>query len=362
MREALPATSDNVGYRVAWVDYAKGWSIVLVVTMHSALGVGLAVGEQGWLHETVAFAKLFRMPDFFLVAGLFAGRAIDRPWRNFLDRKVVHFAYFYALWLCIALVAKFDALDLCTPGAWVKAYLFGFVQPFSSMWFIQLLPILFVAARLAKRFPLPLVLCAAVLAHIAAAAFPEGGQYAMASQMTGWVTLDSFLLFFVYFYCGYRFSGPMLAFARWLRSRPAIAVAGLVTWAVIEEHAVKLGVTEMPGLTLAFGLAGGLAVIAASVLLDRAQVMSWLAHCGRNPLAIYLSFFVPMAATRMLILKTGLVSNVGAMSLIVASAAIALPLAVSALARGTILEFLYVRPSWARTEWTACSGALAHAA
>ena len=92
--------------RIAWIDYAKGWSIVLVVTMHSALGVGLAVGEQGWLHEVVAFAKPFRMPDFFLVAGLFAGRAIEGPWRAFTDRKVLHFVYFYALWLFIALAVK----------------------------------------------------------------------------------------------------------------------------------------------------------------------------------------------------------------------------------------------------------------
>ena len=62
--------------RVAWVDYAKGWSIVLVVVMHSALGVGFAVGENSCLHAVVAFAKPFRMPDFFLVAGLFAGRSM----------------------------------------------------------------------------------------------------------------------------------------------------------------------------------------------------------------------------------------------------------------------------------------------
>ena len=84
--------------RVGWVDYAKGWCIVLVVMMHSALGVGLAVGETGWLHALVAYAKPFRMPDFFMVAGLFLGRAIDLPWRTYLDRKAVHFLYFYALW------------------------------------------------------------------------------------------------------------------------------------------------------------------------------------------------------------------------------------------------------------------------
>ena len=80
--------------RVAWVDYAKGWCIVLVVMMHSALGVGLSVGETGWLHALVAFAKPFRMPDFFMVAGLFLGHAIKLPWRTFVDRKALHFFYF----------------------------------------------------------------------------------------------------------------------------------------------------------------------------------------------------------------------------------------------------------------------------
>ena len=45
----------------------------------------------------VAFAKPFRMPDFFLISGLFLTRAIDRDWHDYLDRKVWHFAYFYVL-------------------------------------------------------------------------------------------------------------------------------------------------------------------------------------------------------------------------------------------------------------------------
>jgi uncharacterized membrane protein YcfT len=31
--------------RVEWVDYSKGWCIILVVMMHSSIGVGLAIGE-----------------------------------------------------------------------------------------------------------------------------------------------------------------------------------------------------------------------------------------------------------------------------------------------------------------------------
>src|SRR5947209_7161310 len=67
--------------RIDWVDYAKGICIVMVVMMHSVLGVEAAAGEAGFMHALVAFAKPFRMPDFFLISGLFLSVVIDRDWR-----------------------------------------------------------------------------------------------------------------------------------------------------------------------------------------------------------------------------------------------------------------------------------------
>ena len=52
--------------RVDWVDTAKGFCIVMVVMMHSTLGVEAAAGREGWMHALVEFARPFRMPDFFL--------------------------------------------------------------------------------------------------------------------------------------------------------------------------------------------------------------------------------------------------------------------------------------------------------
>ncbi len=338
------------GDRVAWVDYAKGWSIILVVVMHSALGVGFAVGENGWLHEVVAFAKPFRMPDFFLVAGLFAGRSMAGPWRTFLDRKIVHFVYFYALWLLIPLVVKSGELGLSTPVAFAAAYLCGFIEPFSSMWFIQLLPILYLATRFVRRLPAPMVLLAAVVAHLAAASAPDGGIYAMGSKLTGWTSLDSFLLFFVYFYVGHHFAGAIFAFAQTIGERPVLLLAGLAAWGIAEAFSVDWGWPEWPGATLVFGLSGALAVIACAVLLDRIGAMRWLAYCGRHSLVIYLSFFLPMAASRVALIKLGWIADVGAMSLVVAAAAVSGPLLIDRLTRGGPLAFLYVRPAWARVE------------
>ena len=71
--------------RIDWVDYAKGICIVMVVMMHSVLGVEKAAGDTGFMHAFVMFAQPFRMPDFFLISGLFLSRG-DRPRLAHLSR------------------------------------------------------------------------------------------------------------------------------------------------------------------------------------------------------------------------------------------------------------------------------------
>ena len=334
--------------RVLWVDYGKGWCIVLVVMMHSTLGVGLSIGETGWLHEIVAFAKPFRMPDFFVISGLFLGRIIDQPWRVFLDKRVVHFVYFYALWFLASLVLKSGELGLHDPGSFLGAYLWGFVEPFSSLWFIQILPFFFVAMRLCKRLPIPVILIAGTALHVLAAFYPDGGIYSLSSNMTGFTTLDSFALFFVYFATGHIFRDRIFAFAKAAGAHPRAAVLGLALWAVFEEISVQVGLPQIPGMTLIYGFAGATAVITLATLLARADSIPWLAYCGRHSLVVYLSFFIPMAASRVFLLKMGWIDDVGLLSLIVTIVAVAGPLLLDAAVRNTPFSFLYDRPAWAR--------------
>ncbi len=104
-----PVSPSPAAGRLDWVDYAKGICIIMVVMMHSTLGVEAAAGREGFMHAVVEFAKPFRMPDFFLISGLFLARVIDRDWRTYIDRKVVHFAYFYVLWVTIQFAIKAPA-------------------------------------------------------------------------------------------------------------------------------------------------------------------------------------------------------------------------------------------------------------
>ena len=70
-----------------------------------------------------------------------------------------------------------------------------------------------------------------------------------------------------------------------------------------------------------------------------------LRFCGKNSIVIYLAFFLPMAATRALLLKTGVIGDIGVVSLIVTAAGVLGALAIWWATRGTRLDFLFVRPA-----------------
>ena len=319
--------------RIDWVDYAKGICIVMVVMMHSVLGVEKAADQTGFMHLFVMFAKPFRMPDFFLISGLFLAVVIDRDWRTYLDRKVVHFAYFYVLWVTIQF--GFKAPSFAAETGWAHVglmYLESFIEPFGTLWFIYLLPVFFVVAKATRKMP-PLAIwtLAALLemAHIA----------------TGWTVIDEFCARFVYFYSGYWFAGYVFALSDRARARPAWSVAGLAAWALINASLVVSGFSEWPLISLMLGLSGAGAIVTMGTLLARAQRLNFLRFCGEHSIVIYLAFFLPMAATRTLLLRTAPVHDIGTISLVVTIVGVvgALALWRTALLAGA--NFLFDRPA-----------------
>jgi uncharacterized membrane protein YcfT len=318
--------------RVDWVDYAKGICIIMVVMMHSVLGVELAAGETGFMHLFVTFAKPFRMPDFFLISGLFLPLVIDRGWRTYLDRKVVHFAYFYVLWVTIQF--GFKAPGFAAESSWAHAgylYLESFIEPFGTLWFIYLLPIFFVVTKATRRLP-PLLIW----------------SFAAALEMihfsTGWTAIDEFGARFVYFYTGYLFADSVFALSNRARTQSGLALATLVIWAIANEGLVKAGISEWPVISLLLGLAGACAVVTVATLLARAKWLDFIRFCGEHSIVIYLAFFLPMAATRTLLLRTGMIHDVGVVALTVTLVALVGALAIWQAAIKFGANFLFERP------------------
>jgi uncharacterized membrane protein YcfT len=326
--------------RVDWVDYAKGFCIIMVVMMHSTLGVEAQAGREGFMHYFVEFAKPFRMPDFFLISGLFLSRVIDRDWRTYLDRKVVHFAYFYLLWTAIqfAVKAPHFAAEMGWQGV-LKEYALSFIDPFGILWFIYLLAVFAALTKALRSVPPVLVWLIAAALEIARAALQTG------DIVTGWTLIDEFAARFVYFYTGYLFARHVFALAAFVQARPAIAMLGLAAWGLLDGYAVFAGYAQLPVVSLGLGLFGACAVVSVAALLAKVSLFDPLRFCGRNSIVIYLAFFLPMAATRTLLLRTDIIHDIGVVSLIVTVAGVFGALAIWWAARGTRFDFLFVRPA-----------------
>ena len=319
--------------RVDWVDYAKGICIVMVVMMHSVLGVELAAGQTGFMHVLVAFAKPFRMPDFFLISGLFLSVVIDRDWRTYLDRKVVHFAYFYLLWVTIQF--GFKAPSFAAEQGWAHVgllYLESLIEPFGTLWFIYLLPVFFVVTKATRKMP-PLLIWT-VLALLEAAHIE-----------TGWTVIDEFGARFVYFYSGYLCADYVFALSDRARARPSLALIGLALWALVNGSLVYFGFSEWPLVSLLLGLSGACAIVVMGTLLARAHRLDFLRFCGEHSIVIYLAFFLPMAAARTLLLRAGPIHDIGTISLVVTVVGVLGALAIWRAALAVGANFLFERPA-----------------
>jgi uncharacterized membrane protein YcfT len=325
-------TANGTSDRVDWVDTAKGICIVMVVMMHSVLGVEAAAGQTGFMHAVVMFARPFRMPDFFLISGLFLPLVIDRDWRIYLDRKVVHFAYFYVLWVTIQF--GFKAPAFAADRGWSHVgveYLESFIEPFGTLWFIYLLPIFFVVIKLTRNV-------SPILVWILAAALE------MTHVATSWTVIDEFAARFVYIYSGYLFADTIFALSDRARAHPELALAGLALWAVVNGGLVTLGASELPIVSLMLGLAGAFAIITTGTLLARMHWLNFLRFCGEHSIVIYLAFFLPMASTRTLLLKTAIIPDIGVISVIVTVVGIAGALLIWRAALAVQANFLFERP------------------
>ena len=319
--------------RLAWVDVAKGICIILVVLMHATLGVEKATGEALSLNAFVEWARPFRMPDFFLISGLFLAARIDRPWRSYLDTKVVHFAYFYVLWLTIQFALKAPGMiNDHGAAATLEDYVTSFFVPFGTLWFIYLLAVFFVVSKLLRPLHHWLVLGGAALLHMA----PHSGVF----------IVDEFTSRFVFFYSGYALASVVFAFADRVRIVPTLlVVAGLAVWAVLNTAGVATGLAFATGADLVFSYVGIAAVVACSVLVTTSWLGRVLAYCGENSIAVYLAFTVFMGPARIVLLKITGGDHATAIALASTFAGIAGALVLAWAVKGTWAGFLFTRPA-----------------
>jgi uncharacterized membrane protein YcfT len=328
--------------RNAWVDAAKGLCIILVVLFHSTLGVEKDLGLTTWMNTVIEWARPFRMPDFFMISGLFLSARIARPWAQYLDAKVWHFAYFYVLWFHIHFGLRLKALigDVGVDGA-LRQYLEAYIDPFGSLWFIYLLAVFCIVAKLVQGAPKHVVTAVALSAHVLV-------------PHTDVFLVDEFFSRFVFFFIGYAYAPLILGYADQLKRLPVQALIGILgIWALFNTLGLVTGLAAMPVIELLFAGLGIAAVIMFSVVITRGRqgtqegtmLGDALIYCGRNSIVIYLAFTIFMAITRTILVKLNLGLDGGLMALMSATAGLFGALILHAMVRNTPLKFLFVRPA-----------------
>lgn len=317
---------------IDWIDCAKGFTIVLVVMLYANEWAQGALDAHGWIDHVVAFAAPFRMPDFFLISGLLLSLSIQRDWRTYLDRKVLHFAYFYLLWL--AILVAFEAPRTVAQHDWAEVpamYFEAFVRPYSMLWFIYLLPVFFVVTKLVRHAPPPVVWALAAALQI--------------SQVeTGVKVLDKFIPYYIFFYSGYVLAPYVFRLARAASGKPAFAMSALALWALLNWHAVVWRYADAPGISLLLGLLGAGAIIVTAALLNGGRAGLPLTYCGRNSIVVYLGFYIPLVVAGKIALAAGWIGYPALLALITTAAGIGGALILHRLVRKTPLAFLFERP------------------
>jgi uncharacterized membrane protein YcfT len=156
--------------------------------------------------------------------------------------------------------------------------------------------------------------------------------------------IDEFCARLVYIYSGYLFANYVFTLSDRARAHPVLALGGLASWAIVNGVLVALGYSEWPVISLMLGLAGACAIITVGTLLERMHWLNFLRFCGEHSIVIYLAFFLPMAFTRTLLLKTGIVPDIGFISLIVTAVGVAGALLIWRMALWARATFLFERP------------------
>ncbi|WP_181706958.1 acyltransferase family protein [Chthonobacter rhizosphaerae] len=265
--------------RIAWLDIAKGGSILLVVFLHASIkaedaGIG---NSHIWMINTI-FGPI-RMPVFFAVSGYLVRSLIRKEWRVVLTKRVWLLIYLFVLWTILHAIYRQGILYGQPPSVVIGTFLNSLITPSSEIWFIHALAIYTVATKGLYKLPRHALLGAALVMTFL--------------SFSGLIQVDEhshkgLLQYYAFFLIGCLFGE--IAVER-------ITSLGVLTLAALAVLYVTLfyGKMELTGLAL------GMAELAMCItgLLVGCRMAEWisrvprlpdpLTYLGHNTLAIYLA-------------------------------------------------------------------------
>ncbi|MBO9447286.1 acyltransferase family protein [Ruegeria sp. R14_0] len=321
--------------RLDWVDAVKGLTIILVVLHHAVAGFRFDPNLPVWVADLTRALDPVRMPLFFLVAGLFAKKALDGPADAFIRGKVVYFLYFYVLWSLIIFLFRFSLNPITNSVTyWWEIFLILW-DPLPTIWFLYALMLSFVILRLLRSVPPVYIVGVAAIIQ---------AQFLLGVWPEGVVIADKLAKLFVYFVIGVYAS-------EWIRSRastarPLVVALCAAGFGVLAVLAASWDLQKIPIVFFSLSALSAAAIIGAIVLVSNAGRAHWLVVVGSYSLYIYLTHFLPVAGTRIILTKIVGVTEPLLVIPICVIVAVVFGIAFCRILTGTRFEWLIRLPKW----------------
>lgn len=274
------------------LDVARGIAIVLIVVGHIIRGLsaaGLVDPWAPWYEEADTAIYLVHLAVFFLISGLFVGRAVTRDGSApYLRGRLVLLGWLFVVWTLLQGTVKVATGSLANTPVTLGSIATEFWHPNSQLWFLPSLATMTVIAVLLKPWGSRTrgLISVALTAVLSVAVWGISGRWSFTMGM-------GLLVFFV---GGAALGAPRLG--GWLRSAAALplglfaaTVFATVVW-TSDPTPPSTMFWPRTTTTIALGAlaatAGTFALLALSRPLAQSPVARPVAYLGRRSLEIFL--------------------------------------------------------------------------
>ncbi|GAA1732233.1 acyltransferase [Isoptericola hypogeus] len=318
--------------RLPWIDAGRGIAICLVVLYHAARWLD----ASGW-ERVNEYVTTLRMPFFFVLSGLLAVRVTTMAWSELWSRRLSLYLWVFVVWEVVGALAYVVGFAIrgtpIGPLGLARDVLVAPLMPVYELWFIWVLAVFCVVARLLRPVPRWIQLLAAAVCSVVALApgFDLGNL--------GW---NGALRYFVFFLAGMYGRAWLIG---WVESSRGWRAASVAVWIGGVVAVQVLGLGGVIGGRFALSVLGVFAGLSLSSFLAR---WSSLRRLGANTLPVYVGHTPVIIVVSTTLLATLPAETVAGWNLLLCPALGALAIAVSQLAyrrsAPTLLAYLYKAP------------------
>ena len=325
--------------RETYIDAVKGFTITLVVLHHVISGIKSSIGYPDWFMEMYQLTVPIRMPLFFMVAGFFVMKSMKKPFRDFLNSKLLHFLYFYLLWNTIDVITRASLSKFTNNNVELSKLLEFLWNPSFTLWFLYSLFWIFLVSYLLVKLrikPLVQIFVTLIISLVI--------QYTIYYDLPFFIR--NTIKFFPFFLIGmnyskiirYRLANPQLRYL-------VISGCVFITLAYCKLHGYFSDLSPM--LFYLSAVSASIFYLVFFKTLENTFFNYIFKFVGERSLYIYLMHFIPAAGYRVVFQKLGLGDNLVFLTIVCTLLSVITCIAVYEMLR----KFSFSRPLFNRPPW-----------